>query len=429
MVEYSGNLLIIRPVDRAKGAQRLLLEINNRGNILSLGLLNDAAKNSNDPSTAADAGNGFMMRKGYTLVSGAWDPISGTRPDIGGGPFLLDAPIAMNPDGSDIVGPSLEEFVVDDDRTSVERLTYPAASLDTGKAVLTLRSRPNDEPISVPADQWRYEGDGGAVRLLPEGANFKTGALYELVYPAKKPKVAGLGFAATRDLAAFLRYAKADDAGHPNPLAGIVQHVYTICVSQPCRFMRDFVALGFNEDDDAPPDQNGGPLRRKVVDGVLNWVGGASGVFLNYRFAQPFRTHRQHIGRPYPEFQFPFAYQTTTDSVTGKTDGRLRLCRAEQHLSEDHRGQFRQRILGQGWRAGCISTRKAEICRTCEGRAHLPAGRPAPRRRNSGVWTRASVSSRAIRWLEIAGLRALADGAGRLGVRGRRPSCQHGAAR
>ena len=44
MVEYSGNLLIIRPVDRAKGAQRLLLEINNRGNILSLGLLNDATQ-------------------------------------------------------------------------------------------------------------------------------------------------------------------------------------------------------------------------------------------------------------------------------------------------------------------------------------------------------------------------------------------------
>ena len=49
------------------------------------------------PSTAADAGNGFMMRQGYTLVWGAWDAISGTRPDIGGGPFLLDAPVAQEP--------------------------------------------------------------------------------------------------------------------------------------------------------------------------------------------------------------------------------------------------------------------------------------------------------------------------------------------
>ena len=70
MVEYSGAILIIRPVDPTRGNHRLLFEVNNRGNILSFGLLNDAAKNSNDPSTAADAGNGFMMRQGYTLVMG-----------------------------------------------------------------------------------------------------------------------------------------------------------------------------------------------------------------------------------------------------------------------------------------------------------------------------------------------------------------------
>jgi hypothetical protein len=376
MVEYSGNLLIIRPVDRSNSNQRLLLEINNRGNILSLGLLNDAPKNSNDPSTAADAGNGFMMRKGYTLVSGAWDPISGTRPDIGGGPFLLDTPVALNPDGSEIVGPSLEEFAVDDDRTSVERLTYPAASLDTAKAVLTLRSRPNEQPILVPPDQWRYEGDGGAVRLLPEGTNFRTGALYQLVYPAKKPKVAGLGFAATRDLAAFLRYAKADDAGHPNPLAGIAQHVYTVCISQPCRFMRDFVALGFNEDDDAPPDQNGRPLRRKVVDGVLNWVGGASGVFLNYRFAQPFRTHRQHIGRLYPEFQFPFAYQTTTDSLTGKTDGRLRLCSADDTCPKIIEADSDNEYWAKDGALAEIDTQGRDMPGLQDVRAYLLVGRP-----------------------------------------------------
>jgi hypothetical protein len=326
MVEYSGAILIIRPVDPTRGAHRLLFEINNRGNILSFGLLNDAAKNSNDPSTAADAGNGFMMRQGYTLVWGAWDAVSGRRPDIGGGPFVLDAPIARNPDGSDIIGPSLEEFVVDDDRTSVEPLTYPAASLDTAKAVLTYRAQVEDQPVPVPADQWRYNADGMSVSLRPEGAKFKTGKLYELVYPAKNPIVAGLGFAAQRDLATFLRYANADEAGHPNPLAGDVRRLYTACVSQPCRFMRDFVKLGFNEDADAPADESGRRLRRKVVDGVLNWVGGASGVFLNYRFAQPFRTHRQHIARWYPELEFPFAYQTTTDSVTGRTDGLMRRC-------------------------------------------------------------------------------------------------------
>jgi hypothetical protein len=47
---------------------------------------------------------------------------------------------------------------------------------------------------------------------------------------------------------------------------------------------------------------------------------------MNYRFAEPFRTHRQHISRRFPEFQGPFTNQVTTDTVTGKTDGRLKRC-------------------------------------------------------------------------------------------------------
>ncbi len=49
---------------------------------------------------------------------------------------------------------------------------------------------------------------------------------------------------------------------------------------------------------------------------------------MNYRFAQPFRTHRQHIARWFPEFQGPFTNQVTFDSVTGKTNGRLARCSA-----------------------------------------------------------------------------------------------------
>jgi hypothetical protein len=61
--------------------------------------------------------------------------------------------------------------------------------------------------------------------------------------------------------------------------------------------MHDFLRLGFNADERG----------RLVFDAILNWIGGASGGFFNYRFAQPGRTHRQHIARWYPERQFPFA--------------------------------------------------------------------------------------------------------------------------
>jgi hypothetical protein len=96
--------------------------------------------------------------------------------------------------------------------------------------------------------------------------------------------------------------------------------VYSFTVSQPARFLHDFLHLGFNEDDDG----------RRVFDGNLNWIGGASGGFFNYRFAQPARTHRQHIGRWYPERQFPFANQIMFDPVTEKTDGVLLQCLATQ---------------------------------------------------------------------------------------------------
>jgi hypothetical protein len=81
--------------------------------------------------------------------------------------------------------------------------------------------------------------------------------------------------------------------------------------------MHDFLWLGFNEGEDG----------QRVFDGILNWVGGASGIFLNYRFAQPSRTHRQHIGRWYPEYQFPFTNQILTDGVSSQTDGWLARCR------------------------------------------------------------------------------------------------------
>jgi hypothetical protein len=37
MVKYSTDIYILRPVERSRGNHRLFFEINNRGNIISLG--------------------------------------------------------------------------------------------------------------------------------------------------------------------------------------------------------------------------------------------------------------------------------------------------------------------------------------------------------------------------------------------------------
>ncbi len=314
MVEYSADLIILRPVDPSQGNGRLFYEANNRGRLLSLNRLNAAPTASSDPSSADDAGNGFLMREGYTFVASGWDATASSAD----GRLNITLPVAVNPDGSAIVGPSLEELVIDNDRTETGRLTYPAATLDTSRATLTVRTRYGDKPQPLDDGAWEYV-DARTIRLLPAGTAFRQGSLYHLTYPATEPLVAGLGMAAVRDAVAFLRHAAEDDSGNANPLAGQLRHAYAFAISQPARFMRDFVHYGFNGDE----------LGRRVFDGVLNWIGGASGAFVNYRFAQPHRTQRQHIARWFPERPFPFAYNVVHDPVTDRTDGRLRRCLAD----------------------------------------------------------------------------------------------------
>ena len=105
------------------------------------------------------------------------------------------------------MGPSLEEFVVDDDKTMRGRLTYPAASLDKAKATLTVRKHYEDAPQTVAADKWQYTDDkGNAIQLLPAGTAFQKGTLYEFTYQAKDPVVGGLGSLLGAALGALLRW-------------------------------------------------------------------------------------------------------------------------------------------------------------------------------------------------------------------------------
>ncbi len=326
-VSYTSDFQIIRPIDLASGNHRILFDLPNRGGATALSYFNGGSGNTK--ATAGTPGNGFIMAQGYTLVEGAWDI---SAPQSG---FAVRFPIAVNPDGSIITGIALEEFVIDKNATFATRpLTYAAAAPDKSQATLTVRENYGDTPTVIPSDGWDYtDATLTAVKLTsgPFGGpgSFGPTALYEFNYIAKNPIVAGIGFAALRDLASFLRNAQTDDFGAPNPLAGDVQAIYTTCFSQPCRTMHDFVLLGFNEAEYVH-NKNGrggaGNQHEKVFDGVLNWVGGANGIYMNYRFAQPARTHRQHIGRWYPEFQFPWANHITHDHVTQQTAGRLDAC-------------------------------------------------------------------------------------------------------
>src|SRR5438128_2263012 len=95
------------PRDLSKGNGALLYDVNNRGNKLALGMFNRGG-GGNDPKTLKDAGDGFLMRRGYAIVWCGW--IGELLP--GNGRLLLKAPIARE-NGHPIRGLVRYEMVSD----------------------------------------------------------------------------------------------------------------------------------------------------------------------------------------------------------------------------------------------------------------------------------------------------------------------------
>ncbi len=314
MVEYSSDFYILKPVDLAKGNGALLYDVNNRGNKRALAQFN-SAPSSNDPSSAEHAGNGFLMRHGFTVVWSGWIPGLPATSNL-----RIEVPVATTAAGP-IEQMVWDEVLANDSKTVQGRLTFRATTTDKSKATLYVRNRNSEAPTVVPPEQWEFV-DAGTFRLLPAGTPFRIGAIYQLVYKAANPPVSGIGFAATRDLVSFLRHADADDTGAANPLAAggrpAIGRALAHGTSQSGRYLRDFVYLGFNEDE----------ASRIVFDGINPHVATAR-TSLNYRFGQPNRiVQTGHGFLYYPGATFPFAYETQTDPFTGASDGILARCSA-----------------------------------------------------------------------------------------------------
>jgi hypothetical protein len=112
-----------------------------------------------------------------------------------------------------------------------------------------------------------------------------------------------------------LRHAKQDDYGNPNPLADAVHWTLGYGVSQDGRFLRDYLHLGFNLDE-----QN-----RKVFNGLEVHIGGAR-MALNQRFALPGYNALQHETHLAPTQDLPFTWGVDHDPVNGANAGLLQNC-------------------------------------------------------------------------------------------------------
>src|SRR5262249_48774701 len=67
---FEADVFILGPKDPAKGNGAVLYDVNNRGNKLALGMFNSGGR-VNDPGKD-DGGNGFLFRRGYTVVWCGW---------------------------------------------------------------------------------------------------------------------------------------------------------------------------------------------------------------------------------------------------------------------------------------------------------------------------------------------------------------------
>ena len=300
-VEFSADLFLMRPVSGGNGA--LLLEIPNRG---GKGILSLVDGGKADPAGAADLGDAWLLKRGFTFASLGWQWDVVDSP----GNLMLYAPVAHGAGGKTITGLLRDDFTLTESANEVPlghimgaRLggtEYPVSALDDARNVLTVRDTPHGARTVIPRAQWSFAHtvDGkiaASDRFLRLESGFVKGKIYELVYAVQDPVVAGLGFAAVRDFVAWEKHSA--DAIAP------VKFAYAAGISQCGRFLRDFVYEGFNADESG----------KMALDGVLAHVGGAGRGSFNYRFAQPSRDGQPMSSIDWPTDIFPFTDQPEAD--------------------------------------------------------------------------------------------------------------------
>jgi len=369
-VKYKFDVVVLMPTDAAKASGSLLYIVNNRANSSSFEALNDGSANdlfgnvapviptTGAPATAGvGAGSAYLMKQGMTVVFSGWQ---GDRPQSLNVPTAainsttkwyapgMTLPVAKDVanGGASITGGVQDEFIADSASASANLLgTYYNRAPGT-PATLTIQKTATSLPITVDASYWTYTAGTGAAEggnTTSAGYGYVTinrakvvadstlaaaldagsdnGSIYHFNYTAIDPRPLGLGFLSVRDLISFFKNGTQDAMGNANPLAGRVKYTLATGISQSGRFLRDFLWQGFNTDGNM----------RQVFDGMLPLVGGSRKTYTNYRWAKPGDYSRQHETHYTPGDQFPFAYATITDPLTGKTDGLLQKCTQFNH--------------------------------------------------------------------------------------------------
>jgi hypothetical protein len=305
-VEFSADIVIVKPKEMSKGNGAVLFEVSNRGGKGMESFFNHS-------------GDGFLYRQGYTLVWLGWQ-FDVPRQE---GLLRLYTPVATDK-GKPITGVVRSEVIVPVKRNDFSladrgHIPYPVLDPQSADNVMTVRSGVEEAGRTVPRTDWQFARDVGGQPVADNGSvylkgGFEPGKIYEIVYRAANPSVTGLGLAGVRDLISAFKY-------DPNAIVS-APRAYGFGISQSGRFLRHFLYQGFNSDEKG----------RKVFDGVMAHVGGAGRGGFNLRFAQPSRDGLPFFNLFYPADVFPFTDVEQYDPETGIRDGLLTHARDAKNL-------------------------------------------------------------------------------------------------
>lgn len=309
LVEFSGNLRILKPKDPNRGNGAILYSVSNRGGHGIPG----RPRSVNVP----EVGDDFLMRHGFTVVWSGWQFDVPERH----GAMRLTAPIATE-SSRPIEGLVSQDFVLSERRFyhslgHSSMIPYPAIDPGGPESLLTVRETTLGERRVIPRSEWAFarvvNGD-----VVPDSnhvylsSGFQPGKIYEVIWRSHNPPVAGLQLASVRDLISHFKY-------DPTSIV-TAERAYGYGRSQSGRFLREFIYGGWNADVEG----------RRVFDGIVPIVAATGNQGFNHRFSQPSRGNFPFLyAFNTPTNLFPFTDNEQTDEETGESDGLLAVYRGK----------------------------------------------------------------------------------------------------
>jgi hypothetical protein len=314
-VVFEADVVVLQPVDPARGAGGAILEPQNRGGPQLLPIAAFAPGRSYSGPDAELIGDGQVLHRGNTFVFAGWQVLPGSSPPTEGR-LALRAPVARvdgrvrEPLFAETAGPRL-------------KVSGPCPEiLDQADAVLGRRVTAAGPLQVVPRPSWRFSRPAAALGAPPaceitSEAPFEARAIYEVVYAPPPETPASVGLLALRDLASALKGGAGGQAlGPVRPVTRVLGYGN----SQSSRMLRRFVQDGFNADERG----------RRAFDGLFLSAAGAGGASVNHRLARPGAAGNSVGSFLYPVDVFPFADVGQDDPLLGlRSRGQLDRARRD----------------------------------------------------------------------------------------------------